>query len=354
MKKRFVVLSILVLLLAYFLFFPVEIRPGKWQPAEAPALAGDYAPNNRLAKLQHRFNGQCHHCEDIAVDSAGYVYGGSVEGAIIRLKGEERTILAETGGRPLGLDFDTLGNLWIADADKGLLRLSPDGQIQSHSTTHGKRPFLFADDLEIASDGMIYFSDASDRFGFHKFTLELLEHQPNGRLLSYNPSSGETQLLLDQLYFANGIAVSHDGRFVLVNETGKYRVSRYWLKGPKKGQQDIFIDNLPGYPDGISQGANGIFWLTLISPRRASLDQIMDKPFLRKIIVRLPKSLRPAPERYGFILGLDQNGQIKYNLQDPNGKYAQISSVQQFGDKLYLGSLAENGVGVFDLTTLSE
>lgn len=38
-------------------------------------------------------------------------------------------------------------------------------------------------------------------------------------------------MLLKDLYFANGVALSKDESFVLVAETFQYRISRYWLKG---------------------------------------------------------------------------------------------------------------------------
>ncbi len=352
MKLLKILLLPLLILLAYLLFYPVPIKPGTWTPPTPPALTGDYAPNDKLAAIQHVFDGDCKHCEDVAVDSAGVIYGGSENGDIIRMTADGKSmVLANTGGRPLGLHIDKDKNILVADAVKGLLSVSPQGEIRVLATEYGGLPFLFTDDLETGSDGMIYFSDASHRFGFEDYKLDLFEHQPNGRLLAYNPETKKTSLLLDGLYFANGVAVSPDNSFVLVNETGKYRVTRYWLTGEKQGTSEVFIDNLPGFPDGISAGKDGIFWLTLISPRTTALDDILDKPFLRKIVVRLPDGLQPAPEHYGFILGLDADGKIVYNLQDPKGGFAQIASVQQFGDSLYFGSLgAEDAVGILKLT----
>lgn len=337
-----------LLLLAYLLFLPVPIQPVEWTPPAPPALTGMYAPNDKLAAIEHIFDGKCRGCEDVAVDSTGAIYGGSENGDIVKMTPEGKSsILTNTNGRPLGLHIDHQGNLLVADAVKGLLSISQTGAITTLSTTHNDLPFLFTDDLETDDDGVIYFSDASHRFGIEQYKMDLFEHRPNGRLLAYNPKTKTTNLLLDKLYFANGVAVSHDNDFVLVNETGKYRVTRYWLSGAKKGTSEVFMDNLPGFPDGISRGSNGVFWLTLISPRDPQLDGIMDKPFVRKIIARLPDAVQPASQRYGFILGLDKDGQIIHNLQDPKGGFAEIASVQQFGDKLYFGSLhAEDAVGM--------
>ena len=346
MKKYHLLAAVGFLFFAYLLFYPTPIDPVAWAPAPNPGLAGRYAPNNYLGAVDYRYRGQCAQCEDIAVDSLGRIYGGASDGKAIRFDGDQREVFAITNGRPLGLHFDHFGNLLVADAHKGLLLVDSLGKVKVLATEQGGRPFRFTDDLEIGPDGTVYFSDASWKFGVEDYKLDLLEHRPNGRLLAYNPGDGTTRLLLDSLYFANGIAVDPQGQYVLVNETGAYRVRRYWLSGPRQGQNDILIDNLPGFPDGISTGSDGIFWIAFTSIRTPLLEWVMPRPFSRKIITRLPAFIQPAPERYGFVLGINEKGEVVYNLQDPAGKYAQIASVQEFDGKLYLGSLGENGVGV--------
>ena len=121
---------------------------------------------------------------------------------------------------------------------------------------------------------------------------------------------------MSDLSFANGVAVSPDQSFVLVVETGAYRIHRVWLNGPKQGQAEVFIENLPGFPDGISSNGKDKFWLAVVTPRNALLDKLLPHPFARKVIARLPKFLQPAPERYSFVLGLDMNGRVIENLQD--------------------------------------
>ena len=351
MKKRYIFLTIIALILAYLLLYPVKIDPISWTPPEDKGFTGDFVVNKKLKAIKHLFPGQCYKCEDIAVDSMGRIYGGSEHGEIVRFDTDgTRKVLVETGGRPLGLHFDKQGRLLIADSFKGLLRLDSTNQLEVLSTEHGGKKFAFTDDLELGPDGMIYFSDASSKFSILEFSQDIMESRANGRLLSYNPETKETKMLLDGLFFANGIAVSEDGSFVLVNETSRYRVTRYWLKGAKKGQSEIFIDNLPGFPDGISRGENGIFWLAFTSPRQAPLDGLLSKPFVRKIVARLPSSFQPAPENYSFFIGPNAEGKVLYNFQNPDGDYGQITSVQQFRNKLYLGSLYEDGVGVYELS----
>lgn len=343
------VLAMISLIITIAILIPSPIDPIAWEAPKRPELKGIYQKNEHLAKAEILFSGECNKCEDVAIDKEGRIYGGSVDGDIIVFDKGQRAVLANTGGRPLGLHFDTTELLIVADADKGLLSIDDKGKITVLVDEYEGKKFKFADDLEVAADNTIYFSDASTKFGFGEHKLDILENRGNGRLFSYHPATGSTKLLLEDLHFANGIAVAHDQSFVLVNETGKYRTQKYWLKGPKAGTAEIFINNLPGMPDGISQGDNGIFWLALVTPRLKSVDDISANVFMKKMVSKLPEALQPKPKRYGFVLGLDGEGKVVYNFQDPSGKYAEITSVQQDGSFLYLGSLVENGIARYQL-----
>jgi sugar lactone lactonase YvrE len=333
--------------LAYLLLWPVPITPAAWTPPPAPSLAGPYEVNERLKGVERVGQEGTNAPEDVAVDNDGRVYGGMLDGRILRWSPDltRHELFADTGGRPLGLHFDAQEQLIVADAVRGLLKIDRAGEITVLATEEGGRPFAFADDVDIGRNGTIYFSDASDRFGFRHYVADLMEHQPNGRLLAYEPATQTTRLLMDDLYFANGVAVSPDQQFVLVVETGKYRVQRYWLEGEKAGTSETLIENLPGFPDGISTGTNGIFWIALASPRDPTLDRLLPWPFLRKVVYRLPEFLQPAPRSFGFILGVDAQGTVVHNLQDPEGAYAPITSVQEHGGFLYLGSIIEPAFG---------
>ncbi len=348
MKTKIVILFF-VLVVAHLIFAPTKVQPESWNPSKSPKLEGIYAKNDALKEMDVLFKGECPKCEDIAIDSSGNIYGAAVDGRILKFVNGKQKELANTNGRPLGLHFDTEENLIVCDAQKGLLSINRNGDIEVLATTYGDAPFLFTDDADISKEGLIYFSDASNKFHIEQYKLDFFEHGANGRLLTYDPKSKQTTLLLDNLYFANGVAISENEDFVLVNETSSHQVKRYWLKGEKAGSTDLFLENLPFYPDGISRGENGIFWVAMQSPRNGLMDALSNKPFLRKVIARVPNALLPKPKNYSFILGVDEKGNVKYNLQDPDAGFAQITSIQQFGNKLYLGSLYENGIGVYSL-----
>ena len=346
------ILIILALALAYLLLAPVPIAPAAWNPPAAPALTGQYQQNTRLSGIQRISIGDGHKPEDVALDADGKIYGGFEDGRIMVVQpdGSQPRVFANTGGRPLGLVFDRQGNLIVADAIKGLLSVNKSGEVKVLATEADGVKFGCLNDLDIGADGTIYFTEASKKFPMSQFTSDLLEHQPNGRLLALEPRSQKPRTLLRDLYFANGVAVSPDQTFVLVVETGMYRVRRVWLKEPKMGQNDIFIDNLPGFPDGISSNGRDRFWLSLVTPRQAMFDRMQPYPFMRKMVMRLPKFLQPAPQRYSFVLGLDLQGRVVQNLQNGSPDcYAEIANAVEHNGTLYFGSIGEDAIGRYPL-----
>jgi sugar lactone lactonase YvrE len=339
---------------AYLLFWPVPIDPVAWNPPPAPELSGIYAQNNELAKIQ-RLPVDGFAPEDVAIDSQGRIYCGSDDGHIFRLQpdGTHSEVFSHTYGRPLGLAFDRSGNLIVADAIKGLLSIATDGSITVLSTQADGVPLHCTNDLDIAADGTIYFTDASYKFPLTQLKADLLEHRPNGRFLAYDPKTRLTRAVVRDLYFANGVAVSPDQSFVLVNETGRYSIRRVWLKGEKQGQSETFIENLPGFPDGISSNGRDTFWLAIVNRRDSTLDTLLRRPFLRKVVMRLPNFLQPNIKRYAFVLALDANGKVVRNLQDPSPQcFAQIANVVEHKDNLYFGSIGESAIGRMPIAAL--
>ena len=355
LKKILLLLVVLVVLIVlYFLVWPVPVEPVAWKAPPNPGYSGPFAVNDRLKGIETFSIGENQGPEDIALDEKGRIYAATHEGRIVRLEadGSKPVNWAETGGRPLGIDFDNQGRLIVADAYKGLLSISPEGKVKVLADTADGIPIRYADDVDVAADGKIYFSDASTKFGALEFggTLEaslfdILEHGGHGRLLVYDPATGRATKLLGGLNFANGVAVGHDQTYVLVNETGSYRVMRYWLAGPKKGRAEPLIEALPSFPDNISTGLDGRYWVALVSPRNPLVDSLSNRPFLRKVIQRMPAFMRPAAVSYGHIIAVNGEGRVLQDLQDPAGTYPINTSVTETKDYLYIGSLVSTVLG---------
>jgi sugar lactone lactonase YvrE len=349
-------LVIIIVIILYFLVWPVPIDPVAWEAPPNPGYIGTFAVNERLKGIETFPIADNHGPEDIALDSQGRIYAATHEGRIVRLNADSSNPenWVDTKGRPLGIDFDSKGNLIVADAFRGLLSIAPDGTITELATTADGVPIRFADDVDVAANGKIYFSDASTKFGakesggaYEASLLDLMEHGGHGRLLVYDPATGVAKTLLDGLNFANGVAVSHDQSYVLVNETGGYRVIRFWIEGPKKGKSETLIGSLPSFPDNISTGHDGRYWVAFVSPRNPLIDKLAGKPFMRKVIQRMPAFMRPKAIAYGHIIAIDDKGKVLVDLQDPDGSYPINTSVIETKDYLYIGSLVAPVLGRF-------
>lgn len=349
-------LASLLIGVAYLLFWPVPIDPVAWESPKTNGYTGDFAPNNRLAGLRRVSIGDHEGPEDIALGPDGRLYMPTHDGAILRYDPTTGEVeeLARTGGRALGVEFGPEGLLYVADAYRGLLRLSAQGEVEvlADKTADGA-PILYADDLDIAADGTVYFSDASTKFGAEASggtlpasLLDLMDHGPNGRVLKYDPATGEVTVFHDGLSFANGIALTADGAHLLVVETGTYAIWKLPLNGGKAAR---IVENLPGFPDNINRNPDGTFWFGLVSPRSPAADALAGKPFLRKVVQRLPASIRPKPQRYGFVVRIDANGKVLETMQDPSGDYALTTGMIEAPDGTrYVSSLTEPDLGVVD------
>ncbi|WP_433715724.1 SMP-30/gluconolactonase/LRE family protein [Nocardia sp. CA-084685] len=286
--------------------------------------------------------------EDVVRTAAGRIIAGVDDGSIYSVDPADGAVslLANTGGRPLGMHADTDGSLLICDFDRGLLRLDSAGGIEVLVAEVDGEPLPFASNVVRAEDGTIYFSSSSRRYPLDEWMGDLLEHSGTGRLLRLDPS-GKLETLIDGLQFANGVVLSPDGSCVLVAETGAYRVTRYWLTGPKAGTSDRLIENLPGFPDNMALGSDGLVWITLPSPRNPLLDRLLPLPgLLRRIVWALPQWVQPKPPRTVWVMAVDFDGKIVHDLQTEGTDFAMVTGVVEHNGTLYLGSLTETAVGV--------
>ena len=361
MKKAAWLIGIVVLaLVGYLSFWPVPVEPVTWKAPAAPGYTGPYAVNNRLAGLKMIALGGEEGPEHIVLAKDGKLYAAVASGNILRMNpdGSAQEVFVNTGGRVLGFDFDAAGNLIAADSIKGLLSISPDKEITVLADKVNGDPIRYADGVVVAKNGKIYLSDASTRFSpaqwggtFESSVLDIIEQSSTGRIIEFDPATGQTRIVAKGLSFANGVALSEDEKTLFVNETGKYRV---WMIAAdardldvRQGspQASVLLDNLPGYPDNLMRGLNGKIWLGFAKPRNPVVDNMADKPFLRKVTLRLPRALWPIPKAYGHVIAFTEDGRIVADLQDPNGAYPETTAVTETPERLYIQSLHAKGLG---------
>ncbi|OMO91814.1 Six-bladed beta-propeller, TolB-like protein [Corchorus olitorius] len=311
-------------------------------------------PNNQLQRVTKLGEGLLKAPEDIAVDENGILYTATRDGWIRRLhrngSWENWKNLQSQG--LLGISTAKGGGLFVCDSDKGsLLKLTEDGITVLASHFDGSK-IKIADDVIESSDGSIYFSVASTKFSLHNWYLDLLEAKPHGQLLKYDPSTDQTSLVLDGLYFANGVALSKDEDFLVVCETFRFRCLKYWLKGETKGETEIFVDNLPAGPDNINLAPDGSFWIALVQIIYEGREFVHTSKALKHVIANFPELVKYVigPTKSAAVINVGANGNILKRFGDPNGTVMSfVTSALEFQDHLYLGSLNTDFVGKLPL-----
>ena len=330
---------------------PLLIRPVREPATVPPPLDGPWAPTDvRLdrADLLPLPDG-AHGPEDVLVDPDGRVVSGDEDGRLWwwpadAPAGTRPTLLAETGGRPLGIELDPVdGGLVVCDAYRGLLRVTPDGAV--HELTGSGPPVHLADNAAVARDGTIYFTDSSDRFPLSHWKRDLLEHRPNGRVLAYDRRTGRTEVVASGLYFPNGVALTPDESGLMLVETATHRLLRVDLPD---GRATVLAD-LPAYPDNVSAVGDGTYWIALPSPRLPIMEKLLPHPRVRQLVALLPGAVQPQPRRYGLVALVDGTGRVLRTLHGPSGAYPMVTGVRQQGRRLWLGSLTATGVARVDL-----
>ena len=219
--------SLLVAVVLYICFYPVPFDPVKYDFPVNPGLTGPYEKNNQLSIADQLVSGVGKGPEDITFGPDSLFYTGLEDGRIISFSPEGKLVatIVNTGGRPLGMQFDTNNNLIVADGNKGLLSVSLAGDIEILADSVDGTIIYFADDLDIGEDGIVWFSDATQRHHENIFN-DYMGLQGTGRLLSYNPNTGQTKVELEGLRFANGVALGPGEEYVLVNETIGARINK--------------------------------------------------------------------------------------------------------------------------------
>lgn len=351
----------LALILTYLLTWPVPVSPVAWDAPRDAGLVDPFESNDRLAQATIIELGVHESPEDVA-GRDGYIFASTLAGRIIRLRpdGTDLAVFAETGGRPLGLEFDSGGHLIVANSQLGLQSVSPDGKVTLLVAEWAPGQRVYPNDVAVSTDDKIYFSEPSSKFSGRQFgdaydasLLDIIEHGDHGRVFEFDPATGITRVVMNGLNYANGVAISTDQQFLLVAETASYRIQRYWLQGPNRGRSEVVLDNLPGFPDNINNGLNERFWFGLVAPRNDLLDKLSGQPWARKVILRLPQAIRPAAEKSSHVVGINGDGVVLMDLQDSQANYPSITGVYETRDALFLSSLFGNRLARLDKSVLA-
>uniref|UniRef100_A0A0N5AZ25 Str_synth domain-containing protein n=1 Tax=Syphacia muris TaxID=451379 RepID=A0A0N5AZ25_9BILA len=257
-------------------------------------------------------------------------------------------------GRPLGIRRLNKDELIVADAYLGIYTVNFEKnsfkQILDGKKIIDGKPMKFFNDIEVVNEDEAIFTVSSSKWFRRDFLKAVIENYPSGRVLLLTPSTGEVKVLMDNLYFANGIQLFEDKKSFIVAETTMARVLRHWISGPKAGKTEVFAENLPGLPDNIRQSTNGTFWVAINTIRRKTqfsmFDFLGDRTSLREIILKIvpnsywPQIYKRVRPHHVMIVQLSKSGDIIYTAHDLHGAIiSDISHVSDDGSYLYFGSV---------------
>ncbi|BFG30270.1 protein STRICTOSIDINE SYNTHASE-LIKE 3 [Prunus yedoensis var. nudiflora] len=334
-------------------------------------------PENRLQKSEIKFLNQVQGPESVAFDPLGRgPYAGVADGRVLFWNGQSWTDFAYTSphrsdicspkpsplsylknehicGRPLGLRFDKkTGDLYIADAYFGLLKVGPEGGLATPLTTEAEGvPLRFTNDLDIDEEGNVYFTDSSTTYQRRNFMQLIFSAEDTGRVLKYNPTTKETTVLEKNLQFPNGLSLSKDGSFFVFCEGAIGRLRKYWLKGEKAGTSEVFAV-LPGFPDNVRTNENGDFWVAVNSRRNMYTRLCALFPQIRKFLLKLPipAKIHIWGRPHAAVVKYSPEGKILQILEDSQGKVVKaVSEVEEKDGKLWMGSVLMPFIAVYNL-----
>jgi sugar lactone lactonase YvrE len=298
-----------------------------------------------------------HGTEDVVVGThgsdEGAVFTGTDDGSIVRISHDRRRIdrVARTGGRPLGIEYDADGRLVVCDARRGLLRVDPaSGAVETVIDSVSGRRMRFCNNAAVASDGTIWFSDSSTRFGIEQWKHDMVHDTRTGRLLRLG-TDGSLDVVIDGLSFANGVALADDESYVVVAESTACTLVRLWLTGDRSGERDHLVPELVGHPDNIARGSDGLIWVTIGSPRERALRVLQRLPHaVRRAALSLPETMQPKPGRTVRVQAFDDEGTVVHDLDVPTSlhrdRFHMVTGVREHDGQVWMGSLEEPAVAV--------
>jgi ribose transport system permease protein len=339
----------------------LELPPA---PATAATSGTPYALNDKLHQVEIIGLGMVESPEDVILDEDDNLYCGSRHGEIIRFFApdyQRMEAYAHIGGQPLGLSFDAQQNLYVCVGGMGLYRVTRDRKVEKVTDETNRSMFSIiddsrlklADDLDMAPDGRIFFSEATVRYEMHEWPTDGLEGRGNGRIICYDPRTDKTTTVLRNLRFPNGIALTSDRQSILFAESWACSIKRYWFDGPKRGKVETVIASLPGYPDNINRASDGNYWLALLGMRSPAFDLAMRKPgFRRRMSKQLPGDEWLYPNiNTGCIVKFNEKGEILDALWDLGGQnHPMITSMREHRGYLYIGGISNNRIGRYKLS----
>lgn len=349
--RSLIALGVIALLVLGLLYGPGALQAQRFEPVPPdPGLDAMFTDPLEPLTREGEFFG----AEDLEPGPDGRLYASLADGRIMaRAPDGGWTLVADTGGRPLGLAFGPEGDLFVADALKGLLKRTDDGWQTWLADESEGGPLVFTDDLTVLEDGSVILTDASRRYGYGEFMTSFLEGEQTGIVYRVT-APGQYETMAEGFAFINGVDHDPATGTVFLNETFAGRVHTL---DPDTGETEVLIDGLPGYPDNLEWDAErGLLWVAMPSRRSAELEALHPRPLVKRLSWRwiqlagLP-DMPPVPV---MALALTAQGEPVHALLGPQDQDFGITSIAPWQGELWAAGLERTGVETYPLPEARE
>jgi hypothetical protein len=266
-----------------------------------PPLDGALSPNDRLdtaVAIGEPLPG----IDDVvsAGDGAIYVSAGR---RVLKIGGEDfsvRTPIAEFEDEAGGLALHPDGRLLVCVAGRGLAAIDPAKPVPRWLEAADGRSFAGLLSVAAAPDGRIYAVEGSAGRRPGEWRHDLMEKRSGGRLVTCGADLGNPRVLLRDLPYPYGVAVSADGTNLWLTESWAHQLSRFALGGNGLGAREIVATNMPGYPARLHPDGEGGMLLGLFARRTHLIEFVLkEDDFREEMMATMPPDHWVAPALAG-------------------------------------------------------
>lgn len=356
--------------------FCVQNKQDKGGAHSIPPMDGGLLPNDALDGF-HVVTSSLTELDDIVFDSRGYLYVSS-KNQVFRFrpgKDEDLTVFAEFDGPAGGMTFCPDGRLMVCVSGKGVAFVEESGALAGSVDIADRLPIRCPLSALAGPDGLVYITEGTIYHEPTDWYVDLMERRQAGRLIRCNPQTFETEVLLTGLSYPFGIAISDDGKWLIISESWKHTLSRFPFGNIRENSRELVIPNLPGYPGRISYSSDGGYWMCVFAMRTYLVDFVLtEKKYRKEMMRRIDPAywIRPAlssgrdfleplqaahaitlgifkpwapPRSYGLVLKMDEDFEITKSFHcRTGGKRHGITGIAENEGQLYAVSKGNNMV----------
>ncbi len=193
----------------------------------------------------------------------GSLYAADGRGCCARITRDGATsFFGSLGGAPNGICLDAFGNCIVANIGNGEVQsVSPEGRHQVLMTEAGGKRMIAPNFPFVDSRKRLWVSNSTELADIDEALRKPL---PDGSVVLIE--KGRPRIVAGEIYFANGVAVDAEEKFLYVAETMKRRILRFRIEedGALSMRQIYGPEILArlGFPDGIAFDERGNLWVT--------------------------------------------------------------------------------------------